>query len=96
MESKEGFKKYLGRTEHNHDYMVLFAKEIDAKGVDGVLQEYVFAGKLGRGDDYMASAEKQATRGPTICLVDSMQVSFEPNVTSHLFAKPSRFSSSSS
>lgn len=38
------FKKYLGQGERYHDFLVFFQKEMEAKGVDGVLNEYIFAG----------------------------------------------------
>jgi hypothetical protein len=67
LETLEGFKKYLGKQDRNHDYMHFFAQEIEAKGVEGVLQEYVFAGKFVNGCDHMTWAEKQAMNEPTTC-----------------------------
>ena len=44
MATLEGFKKYLGNKDHTHDYLEFFTREIEKKGPDAVLQEYVFAG----------------------------------------------------
>lgn len=46
----DGFKKYLGKQEHVHDYIEFFTRELKKKGVEAVLQEYVFAGDA-RADD---------------------------------------------
>jgi hypothetical protein len=45
MADPEKFKEYLGQDTHYHDFLVFFQKELEAKGVDGVLNEYLFAGK---------------------------------------------------
>ncbi|PSS00788.1 HypA protein [Coniella lustricola] len=37
-------KAYLGKGEHYPDFLAFFQREIDAKGWEGVLSEYVFAG----------------------------------------------------
>lgn len=38
------FKQFLGDAGHYHDFLVFFQQEMETKGVDGVLNEYVFAG----------------------------------------------------
>lgn len=50
MFTKEGFKKYLGKMDHVHDYIEFFSREIEKKGVEDVVHEYVFAGDS-RADD---------------------------------------------
>jgi hypothetical protein len=44
MADPEKFKKYLGQGERYHDFLVFFQKELEAKGVAEVLNEYIFAG----------------------------------------------------
>ena len=44
MADPEKFKKFIGQDVHYHDFLVFFQKELEAKGVDGVLNEYIFAG----------------------------------------------------
>ncbi|KFY31431.1 hypothetical protein V493_01116 [Pseudogymnoascus sp. VKM F-4281 (FW-2241)] len=43
MSEPEGFKKFLGDKEHTHDYMEFFQRELEAKGVEAVVQEYLFS-----------------------------------------------------
>lgn len=49
----EGFKKYLGRDEHYQSFVVFFQDEIDKKGWQAVLNEYLFA-RDPRADDMLA------------------------------------------
>jgi hypothetical protein len=44
MSEIEGFKSFLGKTEHTHDYLEFFQRELEAKGVEVVLKEYLFSG----------------------------------------------------
>jgi len=44
MADSEKFKKFMGQGTHYHDFLIFFQKELEAKGVDGVLNEYLFAG----------------------------------------------------
>ncbi|KAL3423055.1 HypA protein [Phlyctema vagabunda] len=46
------FKKYLGRKKYHRDFLVFFQKEMEAKGWENVLNEYVFAGDE-RADDML-------------------------------------------
>ncbi|KFY85054.1 hypothetical protein V500_08756 [Pseudogymnoascus sp. VKM F-4518 (FW-2643)] len=43
MSEPEGFKKFLGKTEYTHDYIEFFQRELEAKGVETVVQEYLFS-----------------------------------------------------
>ena len=43
MGEPEGFKKFLGKTDYTHDYIEFFHRELEAKGVEAVLQEYLFS-----------------------------------------------------
>ena len=52
MADPEKFKKYLGKMQYTGDYLEFFQKELGAKGVEKVLQEYVFAGDE-RSDDML-------------------------------------------
>lgn len=38
------FKEYLGKGKHYSNFLSFFQRQIDEKGVDAVLNEYVFAG----------------------------------------------------
>ncbi|KAH8434572.1 questin oxidase family protein [Aspergillus melleus] len=42
---KEGFKKYLGRDKNYPSYLAFFQQEIEKKGVEKVLNEYLFSGE---------------------------------------------------
>lgn len=44
MGTPEGFERGLGDMEYTHDYMEFFAREIEKRGVEDVLREYLFAG----------------------------------------------------
>lgn len=44
MSDPEGFKRFLGNREYTHDYMEFFQREIGKRGVEEVLQEYLFSG----------------------------------------------------
>ena len=39
------FMKYLGKGEHYSNFLVFFQREIEGKGVEGVLKEYLFSGE---------------------------------------------------
>lgn len=43
MGEPEGFKKFLGKTDYTHDYIEFFHRELEAKGVEAVVQEYLFS-----------------------------------------------------
>jgi hypothetical protein len=43
MHKPDRFKTYLGKEKYYHDFLVFFQKEIDAKGWQNVLNEYLFA-----------------------------------------------------
>ena len=45
MSDPDKFSKYLGVKERYHDFLVFFQNELETKGVEGVLQEYIFAGE---------------------------------------------------
>lgn len=44
MSNTENFKKYLGNEEYYHDFLIFFQKEMEAKGWENTLQEYMFSG----------------------------------------------------
>lgn len=44
MSDPEHFQKFLGQEKYYNDYLKLFQKEINAKGWENVLNEYLFAG----------------------------------------------------
>jgi len=48
----EEFQKYLGNERYYHDYLVYFQGEIDRKGYQSVINEYLFAGDQ-RADDML-------------------------------------------
>jgi hypothetical protein len=52
MTNPEHFKKYLGKDKYYHDYLVFFQKEMEQKGWENVLNEYLFAGDE-RADDLL-------------------------------------------
>jgi hypothetical protein len=52
MHDPERFQTYLGREEYYHDFLVFFQDEIDKKGWEDVLNEYVFKGDE-RADDLL-------------------------------------------
>lgn len=47
-----GFRKYLGKEDHYNDYMTFFAREMERKGWQSVISEYVFA-HTERSDDLL-------------------------------------------
>lgn len=53
MSTPEGFKKFLGDTEYTHDYIEFFSRELEARGVEAILQDYLFSGTE-RADDMLA------------------------------------------
>ncbi|KAF2743250.1 hypothetical protein M011DRAFT_411074 [Sporormia fimetaria CBS 119925] len=52
MANAETYKKYLGKERYYHDYLVFFQNEMDKKGWQEVLNEYVFKGDE-RADDML-------------------------------------------
>jgi hypothetical protein len=44
MKEPEGFKRFLGKRQYTHDYLEFFTREIESKGVESVVQEYLFSG----------------------------------------------------
>jgi len=46
------FKKYLGQERYYHDYLLFFQQEIDKKGYEEVLNEYMLKGDE-RADDML-------------------------------------------
>jgi len=52
MTNPENFKKYLGKGEYYHDFLVFWQGEFEKKGWENVLNEYVFAGDE-RADDML-------------------------------------------
>ncbi|CAO2647435.1 Nn.00g083570.m01.CDS01 [Neocucurbitaria sp. VM-36] len=52
MHDPEQFKKYLGKDNYYHDFLVFFQKEFEAKGWQNVVNEYLFAGDE-RADDML-------------------------------------------
>ncbi|OAL34597.1 hypothetical protein AYO20_06227 [Fonsecaea nubica] len=53
LSDQKEFAKYLGNCEHYRDYVVFFKKEISKRGVEAVVNEYVFRGDA-RADDMLA------------------------------------------
>jgi hypothetical protein len=52
MSNSENFEKYLNKEKYYRDYLVFWQNEIEKKGWENVLNEYVFAGDE-RGDDLL-------------------------------------------
>lgn len=52
MHKADRFKTYLGKEQYYHDFLVFFQKEIDQKGWQDVLNEYLFA-RDERADDLL-------------------------------------------
>lgn len=52
MHKPDRFKTYLGKEKYYHDFLVFFQKEIDEKGWQNVLNEYLFA-RDERADDML-------------------------------------------
>jgi len=52
MHDPESFKKYLGDEQYYHDFLVFFQKEMEQKGWQNVVNEYVFRGDA-RADDML-------------------------------------------
>ena len=44
MSNPEHFKKYLGNEKYYHSFLVFFQQEMEKKGWENVLNEYVFKG----------------------------------------------------
>jgi hypothetical protein len=53
MHKPDRFKSYLGDEKYYHDFLVFFQKEINAKGWENVLNEYLFA-KDDRANDMLS------------------------------------------
>jgi hypothetical protein len=52
MHVPEKYKSYLGNEKYYHDFLVYFQDEIDKKGWENVLNEYMFKGDE-RADDML-------------------------------------------
>jgi len=52
MSNPEHFKQYLGKEKYYHDFLAFFQEEMESKGWENVLNEYVFAGDE-RADDLL-------------------------------------------
>jgi len=52
MHEPERFKSYLGNEDHYHDFLEFFQDEIEKKGWEDVVKEYVFKGDE-RADDML-------------------------------------------
>jgi len=52
MSVPENFKKYLGKEKYYRDFLVFWQNEMEKKGWENVLNEYVFAGDE-RADDLL-------------------------------------------
>ncbi|RDW88323.1 hypothetical protein BP6252_00355 [Coleophoma cylindrospora] len=52
MSDPDNFKKYLGKEKYYHDFLIFFEKEMEKKGWQDVVNEYVFAGDA-RADDML-------------------------------------------
>lgn len=44
LSNKDEFKAYSGKREQYPNFFVFFQKEVDRKGIAGVINEYIFAG----------------------------------------------------
>ena len=44
MSNPEHFQKYLGKQKYYHDFLVFWQSEMEKKGWENVLNEYMFAG----------------------------------------------------
>tara|TARA_R110002060_G_scaffold15316_3_gene21359 strand:- start:719 stop:1090 length:372 start_codon:yes stop_codon:yes gene_type:complete len=44
MSNPDHFQKYLGNEKYYHDFLVFFQMEMESKGYEEVLNEYLFAG----------------------------------------------------
>jgi hypothetical protein len=52
MHDPERFKSYLGQEKYYHDYLVFFREEMEKKGWQAVVNEYLFTGDE-RADDML-------------------------------------------
>lgn len=52
LSNSEHFKKYLGKGEYYHDFLVFWQNEFEKKGWENVMNEYVFSGGE-RADDIL-------------------------------------------
>ena len=52
LQDQATFNKYLKNERYYHDYLVFFQKEIDKKGYENVINEYVLQGDE-RADDML-------------------------------------------
>lgn len=76
MTNPDHFKKYLGKENHYHDFLLFWQNEIEEKGWEIVLNEYVFAGDE-RADDMltrMYAGKPQDNRFDIMMLI--LQVSY--------------------
>jgi hypothetical protein len=53
MGNPEHFTKYMGREKYYHDYVIFFQREMELKGWESVLNEYLFSGTE-QADDLLA------------------------------------------
>lgn len=53
MANQEHFAKYLGKEKYYHDYVTFFQREMERKGWENVLNEYLFSGTK-QADDLLA------------------------------------------
>lgn len=44
MSEVQGFRSFMGNMDNTHDYMEFFHRQLETKGVEAVLQEYLFSG----------------------------------------------------
>lgn len=44
MSKPDMFLKFMGKERHYHDFVVFFVKEMEKKGWQHVVQEYIFSG----------------------------------------------------
>lgn len=52
MSDPDNFKKYLGKEQYHRDFLIFFEQEMDKKGWENVVNEYLFAGDE-RADDML-------------------------------------------
>lgn len=52
MNDPDHYKKYLGNEDYYHDFLVFFQENIEQKGWEGTLEEFVFKGDE-RADDML-------------------------------------------
>jgi hypothetical protein len=52
MHDPENYKKYLGQERYYHDFLLFFQAEMEAKGYEAVVNEYILQGDK-RADDML-------------------------------------------